>query len=600
MYVAEIEEALGTDYCANYVKYIAYDACGRNQSLINSPDSALYNSSDWMKWGNARFNFDNMPMAMQSIFIISTLDMWPNIMYDAIDATGLDATGKKQAPKRNHQPWVSLYFVVIVVLAGFVSSNLIISVIVDNFNKIKLEKEGSAFLTRDQQNWMRTRRLTDKITLVRKKELPLNDMRKRVFFIVESPNFEPMVMICICLNCATMMMEHYNMEYEWINTLQIIDIFFIIVFTMEAKMKIFAYGWVRYWAEVWNKFDFIIVAVSLVGLMAQAGVGLNFIRVFRIGRVLRLINKAQSLRTMFLTLWYAVPAFWNIGLLMSVIFFMYAVFGMEWFGDIAWNEYITRNANFTNFPTALTLLWRLATGDQWADAYTGCTFQPPNCPKNVTSLNDVSLNGNIECGDPASAALYFLSFNVFGSLVLINLFIAVILDMFTQGVESQKQEKHLKSVQIWKSLWEDLDQNRNGELDVMNFIHTLLRAPKPAGLSTLERAIQLREVHLRGGRRLTIRNLNGRVPLSDDADILGPPAFEDVITHFEQIKLLVHKKRGSNGHPDSWYVVYEECVIALGTMIVGPKIEAPVKDAEMEMSFIDWYMEEFQVKFPDK
>merc|ERR1719397_898212 len=322
--------------------------------------------------------------------------------------------------------------------------------------------------------------------------------------------------------------------------------------------------------------------------MAQAGLGLNFVRIFRIGRVLRLINKAQSLRTMFLTLWYAVPAFWNIGLLMSVIFFMYAVFGMELFGDIAWNDYITKNANFTDFQTSLTLLWRLATGDQWADAYKGCTFQPPNCPLE----DDPALNGNTKCGDPSLAAVYFLTFNVFGSLVLINLFIAVILDMFTEGVESQKQEKYLKSVHVWKFLWEDLDTKRKGELDVQNFIHTLLSAPKPAGLSTMERARQFREDTLQGRkRRNTFGKLTGRKEKEEFS-------FHNVLKHFEKIKLLVHKKEGVSGKSDSWYVSYDECVIALGTMIVGPKIEAPVKDPDREMSFIDWYKKKFQVRAP--
>jgi hypothetical protein len=381
------------------------------------------------------------------------------------------------------------------------------------------------------------------------------------------------------------------MDWAWVNTLQIIDIFFIGLFTVEAKMKIYAYGWFPYWSEVWNKFDFIIVVLSLIGLIAWPIMGLNFVRVFRIGRILRLINKAQSLRTMFFTLWYAFPAFWNIGLLLSVVFFMYAVFGMEFFGNIAWNGNIDRNANFTNFWVALTLLWRLATGDQWADAYTGCS-QHLNCPIRENDENFDILDGNTECGNKTVAAIYFLTFSVFCSLVLINLFIAVILDMFTQGVESQKQEKFLKSVHVWKFLWEDLDHNRNGELDVQNFIHTLLSAPKPAGLSTMEKAREFREDTLRG--RVRMKSF-GKSTGSNETEEFS---FRNVLKHFEKIKLLVHKKEGVDGKPDYWFVAYEECVIALGTMIVGPKIEAPVKDRDREMSFIDWYKKEFDVKIP--
>jgi len=587
--VKEIENEFGANWCEDYARYIVnfHDCAWDADRNINPTNASEFWSSKYMQWGNANFNFDNIAMAMQSIFIISTLDMWPNIMYDAIDATGIN-----MAPSRNHNQLVSLYFVVVVILASFLSSNLIISVIVDNFNKIKQEKEGSAFLTKDQELWMRTRRLTDKITLVKKKDVPINDLRKKIFYIVENDNFEPIVLSCICLNCLTMTMERYNMGWGWINVLQVADLFFIILFTIEVKMKIYAYGWFPYWSQVWNRFDFIIVVISLIGLIAQPELGLSFVRVFRIGRVLRLINKADSLRTMFFTLMYAFPAFWNIGLLLSVIFFMYAVFGMEIFGDIAWNDSIDKNANFTNFWISLTLLWRLATGDEWANAYMGCTKQYPDCRLIGTDENFNNSTSNIKCGNPALAAVYFLSFNVFGSLVLINLFIAVILEMFTEGVESQKQEKYLKSVHVWKFLWEDLDTKRKGELDVQNFIHTLLSAPKPAGLSTMERARQFREDTLQGRkRRNTFGKLTGRKEKEEFS-------FHNVLKHFEKIKLLVHKKEGVSGKSDSWYVSYDECVIALGTMIVGPKIEAPVKDPDREMSFIDWYKKKFQVRAP--
>jgi len=229
----------------------------------------------------------------------------------------------------------------------------------------------------------------------------------------------------------------------------------------------------------------------------------------------------------------------------------------------------------------------------WADAYQGCSVQPPDC-----SWNDTSITGTTACGHPTLAAVYFLSFNIFGSLILINLFIAVILEMFTQGVDSQRQEKLLESVNVWKSFWEDEDERREGIIDVQKFIHTLLRAPKPAGLSTFENAMQLREAYLRGRKLVRRKTSWGRALNASDGkdDIYQLPSFSSVIRHFQKIKLLVHKKAESDGKRDSWYVVYEECVIALGTMIVGPNIEAPVQHPGREMSFVDWYKKYFEVK----
>eukprot|EP00494_Astrolonche_serrata_P031352 UN31621 len=95
---------------------------------------------------------------------------------------------------------------------------------------------------------------------------------------------------------------------------------FLTIFSMEAFLKITAIGWKAYWREGWNRFDFIIVIVSILGGFIKDGPGLSVARVFRIGRVLRLINKAETLKTLFLTLIYSIPSLWNIGLLLFVIF----------------------------------------------------------------------------------------------------------------------------------------------------------------------------------------------------------------------------------------------------------------------------------------
>merc|ERR1719184_721139 len=106
------------------------------------------------------------------------------------------------------------------------------------------------------------------------------------------------------------------------NVLDGLDTFYIVVFTVEAVVKIVGLGWRQYISSSWNKFDFFIVLVGLVSLADVSGdASFNVLRLFRIGRVLRLINKAKTLRTHFLTLMYSIPSLWNIGLLIIVVFF---------------------------------------------------------------------------------------------------------------------------------------------------------------------------------------------------------------------------------------------------------------------------------------
>merc|ERR1712048_1318747 len=102
-------------------------------------------------------------------------------------------------------------------------------------------------------------------------------------------------------------------------------------------------------------------------------IGLNVLRLLRVFRVIRLINKAKTLKTLFLTLFFAIPSIWNIGLLIVIIFFIYAVIGMHMFGNADTDyPYVSEvKVGFDNFWNSFALLFRICTGDAWSDFYNG-------------------------------------------------------------------------------------------------------------------------------------------------------------------------------------------------------------------------------------
>merc|ERR1719317_1340190 len=180
------------------------------------------------------------------------------------------------------------------------------------------------------------------------------------------PYFDPLIMGCIVLNTLTMCVEYYGASMFYQNVLDGLDTFYIVVFTVEAIVKVIGLGWRQYIGSSWNKFDFFIVIVGIISLFELSGdASLNVLRLFRIGRVLRLINKAKTLRTHFLTLMYSIPSLWNIGLLIFVVFFVYAVIGMHLFGteddDSGW-EFGDSEANFQDFGKAMSTLFRVSSG----------------------------------------------------------------------------------------------------------------------------------------------------------------------------------------------------------------------------------------------
>merc|ERR1719203_2100594 len=138
---------------------------------------------------------------------------------------------------------------------------------------------------------------------------------------------------------------------------------------------------------------------------------------------------------------YSIPSLWNIGLLLFVVLFVYAVIGMNLFGaiqeDVVDNG-INADANFQNWPNAMMMLYRVGTGDAWGPVYINCFVEAADDCVEVgepsPSGEDCPYIPGETCGSAFAATAYFFSFGLFGALVMINLFIAVILDTFEDSL----------------------------------------------------------------------------------------------------------------------------------------------------------------------
>ena len=123
------------------------------------------------------------------------------------------------------------------------------------------------------------------------------------------------------------------------------------MFTVEAIIKIIALG-KNYFKIGWNIFDFIIVLATIIGLILDQAAGANIgssttaIRSFRIGRVFRLIKKFKELRTIFNTFIISIPSLANVGGLLFLFLYLYAILGMFLFSGIKLQDNLSDHANF--------------------------------------------------------------------------------------------------------------------------------------------------------------------------------------------------------------------------------------------------------------
>lgn len=174
------------------------------------------------------------------------------------------------------------------------------------------------------------------------------------------------------------------------------------VFIVEALLKMAAHGrqpW-RYFADGWNVFDFLIVVICVLP------VGGPFAAVLRLARALRLLRLVSALPKLQLlvgALLKSLSAMGYVSLLLALLFYIYAVAGIHLFGP---ND----PQNFGSLPAALLTLFRIVTLDNWGDIFLA---QLANVPA-------------------LKVTIYFVTFIVFGTMIILNLFIGIIMNSMSE------------------------------------------------------------------------------------------------------------------------------------------------------------------------
>ena len=163
--------------------------------------------------------------------------------------------------------YMYLYFVFFIVFGSFFTLNLLVGVIIDKFNEQK-NKGGSsldAFMTEDQKRYIAAMKKASTKKPLKSLPRPFWKPQAIVFGIVTNKKFDMIVMGFIILNMITMMCDHYQQSVTWTFVLDNFNLFFIVIFTAEMLLKIFAFRQ-HYFGEPWNLFDFVVVMLSLGGL----------------------------------------------------------------------------------------------------------------------------------------------------------------------------------------------------------------------------------------------------------------------------------------------------------------------------------------------
>ncbi|GIL75522.1 hypothetical protein Vretifemale_5294 [Volvox reticuliferus] len=343
----------------------------------------------------------------------------------------IDAVGPNKQPRYNHAPWMGLYIIIFVFLGSF-WINLLVSVIIDYYSRLMLE-EGDLLDSKEAREWMKLLQFSGRTQrdYWSKVPEPANQIRARCYAIASWPYFDNFIMGVILANVVVMAMPHANSTRRFDDATSYLNAAFTFIFILEAAIKIAAMGPKLYIQDHWNKLDMFVILTSipdLLSLIVPLGAGTEVITVFRlmrIGRMFKLIKNTRGLRTLFNTLISSAPAMVKVGSLLFLVMFIYAVLGMNLFGapGSPFDDY--GDTNFNDFGASLIALFQVFTADGWSAVMAqaaGCDPMEFQCRTG---------------GQALVACLFFCSFIMLATFIMLNLVIAVILDNFISNAQSE-------------------------------------------------------------------------------------------------------------------------------------------------------------------
>ncbi|KAE9315095.1 hypothetical protein PR003_g19081 [Phytophthora rubi] len=461
-----------------------------NTSCVGFPTDSLtskYLCGCWgADWGPVvPQNFNNVGYAMISFFEMSTTENWGLLMVACIDATGID-----MQPIRDYNMWWAGFFFVFMMFGSFFVVNLFVGVIIENFNKMTDALGGAFMLSSEQKKWIKAQKAAAQVgpQLILK---PFPDpVRRKIFHFVRRKRFEWFIMICIIINTLLMAAQHYGQATLQTTVVGILNDLFAAIFTVEAALKIAAYGF-AYFEDNWNCFDFFVVTGTLASIVAEAFTTARLrslatlVRVFRVTRIIRLVKASKGIRHILTTLYLALPGLSNITSILVLMLFIYTTMGVQMFAKVALGDNIDNHANFQTFWTGFLFMIRAVTGESWdycmhdfAASPEGCVDDPPYDPTMCgfnNSATCVPLNG---CGNPI-AYLFFCSFTLLGTYVMLNVTVAVILESFSVSNEDEEPLFDPELLGEFQTKWAAVDPKAKGFIPVSKLyaIFTILDPP---------------------------------------------------------------------------------------------------------------------------
>ncbi|NXD44993.1 CAC1S protein, partial [Copsychus sechellarum] len=432
-------------------------------------------------WLHSDFHFNNVFSAMMSLFTVSTFEGWPELLYMAIDTNAEDA-----GPIYNYRVEIAMFFIIYIILIAFFMMNIFVGFVIVTFQEQGENEYKNCELDKNQRQCVQYALKARPL----RRYIPKNPYQYQIWYVVTSSYFEYLMFFLILLNtiCLGMQVRAQGAAGVAVGA------------QAGSAWRVFAFGVMGQngtagmWGAQrrgcrgvsWCEGQTILAPSG--GLYCLGGgcdgtdpddngrVSITFFRLFRVMRLVKLLSRGEGVRTLLWTFIKSFQALPYVALLIVMLFFIYAVIGMQMFGKIAMVDgtQINRNNNFQTFPQAVLLLFRCATGEAWQEILLDCSYGRRCDPE-----SDYAEGEEYTCGT-GFAYFYFISFYMLCAFLIINLFVAVIMDNFDYLTRdwSILGPHHLDE---FKRIWAEYDPEAKGRIKHLDVVTLLRRINPPLG-----------------------------------------------------------------------------------------------------------------------
>ncbi|XP_069795815.1 voltage-dependent L-type calcium channel subunit alpha-1D-like isoform X4 [Narcine bancroftii] len=402
-------------------------------------------------WYNSDYNFDNVLSAMMALFTVSTFEGWPALLYKAIDSNG-----ENIGPIYNNRVEISIFFIIYIIIIAFFMMNIFVGFVIVTFQEQGELEYKNCELDKNQRQCVEYALKARPL----RRYIPKNPYQYKFWYVVNSTGFEYIMFALIVLNTLCLAVQHYEQSPFFNSIMDILNMIFTAVFTVEMVLK--------------------LIAFKPMNSEENSRISITFFRLFRVMRLVKLLSRGEGIRTLLWTFVKSFQALPYVALLIAMLFFIYAVIGMQTFGKVALQDHtqINRNNNFQTFFQSVLLLFRCATGEAWQEIMLACMPGRRCDPE-----SDYGPGEENTCGSNF-AIVYFITFYMLCAFLIINLFVAVIMDNFDYLTRdwSILGPHHLEE---FKRIWSEYDPEAKGRIKHLDVVTLLRRIQPPLGFGKL-------------------------------------------------------------------------------------------------------------------